>query len=110
MALADSCSATLCQWEGVHEEETSTQSGTLRLIQTVCKAVQKQCSQNAGCRVMFRAYLEMQGIKIFPISKFEGNRFNIVFHNAGGLYFLHNHLRCYLQEVHHTEQALPKCS
>ena len=84
----------------------STQSGTLHLIRTACKAVQKQCSQKAGCHVMFRAYLEMQGIKIFPISKFEGNRFNIVFHNAGGLYFLHNHLRRYLQEVHHTQNKL----
>ena len=106
VALADSCSATLCQWESAHEEEISTQSGTLRLIRTACKAVQKQCSQKAGCHVMFRAYLEMQGIKIFPISKFEGNRFNIVFHNAGGLYFLHNHLRRYLQEVHHTQNKL----
>ena len=49
VALADSCSATLCQWESAHEEETSTQSGTLRLIRTACKAVQKQCSQKAGC-------------------------------------------------------------
>ena len=58
---------------------------------------------------MFKAYLETQGVKIFPISKFVGNRFNIVFYNAGGLYFLRNHLIRYLQEVHHTKNKLLQC-
>ena len=106
MALADSCSATLCQWEGVHEEETSTQSGTLHLIRTACKAVQKQCSQKAGCHDVQGVLRNARNRERFPISKFEGNRFNIVFHNAGGLYFLRNHLRRYLQEVHHTQNKL----
>ena len=110
VALADSCSATLCQWENLHTEKLCTaESGTLRLIRSACKAIQKQCSQNAGCHIMFKAYLETQGVEIFPISKFVGNRFNIVFYNAGGLYFLRNHLTSYLQEIHHTKNKLLQC-
>ena len=78
----------------------------MRLIRSAYKAIQKQYSQNAGCHIMFKAYLETQGVKIFPISKFVGNRFNIVFYNAGGLYFLQNHFIRYLQEIHHTKNKL----
>ena len=81
----------------------------MHLIRSACKAIQKQCSQNAGCHIMFKAYLETQGVKILPISKFVGNRFNIVFYNAGGLYFLRNHLIRYLQEAHHTKNKLLQC-
>ena len=101
VALADSCSATLCQWENLHTEKPcASESGIMHLIRSACKAIQKQCSQNAGCHIMFKAFLETQGVKIFLISKFVGNRFNIVFYNAGRLYFLRNHLIRYLQEVH----------
>lgn len=81
----------------------------MHLIPSACKAIQKQCSQNAGCHIMFKAYLETQGVKIFPISKFVGNRFNIVFYNTGGLYYLRNHFIRYLQEVHHTKNKLLQC-
>lgn len=108
VALADAAAATLQQWESLHsdENECSSGSGTVRLIRTACKAVQKQCSQQAGCHVMFRTYLKTQGVMVFPIAKFEGNRFNIVFYNAAGIYYLRHHLIRYLEEVHHTQNKL----
>ena len=54
---------------------------------------------------MFRTYLKTQGVTEFPIAKFEGNRFNIVFYNAAGIYLRH-HLVGYLEEVHHTQNKV----
>lgn len=89
VGLADTAAKTLKKWESLHldEESTNSEAGTLRLIWSPCKAIQNQCSQQAGCHIMFKAYLETQGISIFPIAKFQGNRFNIVFYNAAGIYY-----------------------
>ena len=107
VALADTSSETLKQWETLHSDDAvSSESGTLRLVRTACKAIQKHCSQKAGCHVMFRAYLKTKGVSIFPIATFEGNRFNIVFYNAAGIYYLRSHLIRYLEEVHHTRNKL----
>ena len=78
----------------------------MRLIRTACKAVQKQCSEQAGCHVMFRTYLQTQGVSLFQIAKFKRNRFNSVFYNAGGMYFLCHHLLKYLEDVCHTRDKL----
>ena len=103
VALADVSAETLRQWESLHSEDVSAgESGTIRLIRTACKAIQKQCSEQAGCHVMFRAYVHTQGVSLFPIVKFKGNRFNIVFYNAGGVFFLRHHLLRYLENVCHT--------
>ena len=79
---------------------------TLRLIRTTCKAVQKQCSQLAGCHLMFKAYLQFQGITTFPTAKFQGNRFNTIFYNAAGIFDVRNHLIRYLEEIHHIQNKL----
>ena len=105
--MFDVTSETLRQWESLHSEEASSNElGTIRLIHTACKAVQKQCSEQAGFHVMFRAYFHTQGVSSFPIAKFKGNRFNIVFYNAGGVYFLRHHLLNYLENVCHTRNKL----
>lgn len=49
---------------------------------------------------MFKAYLESKGIFTFPITKFQGNRFNIIFYNAAGVFYLKNHLIRYIEELH----------
>ena len=99
VGLADTAAETLRHWE---QDEGNSEAGTLRLIRSTCKAVQKQCSQQAGCHLMFKAYLQSKGISVFPIAKFQGNRFNIIFYNAAGVYFLRNDLIQYLEELHHT--------
>ena len=107
VALADISAETLRQWESLHSEDVSAgESGTIRLIRTACKAIQKQCSEQAGCHVMFHAYVRTQGVSLFPIAKFKGNGFNIVFYNAGGVFFLRHHLLCYLENVCHTRNKL----
>ena len=80
VGLADTAAETIKKWESFHmdEDNTSSEAGTIRLIRSACKAIQKQCSQQAGCHIMFKAYLKAQGISIFPIAKFQGNHFNIV--------------------------------
>ena len=35
----------------------NSESGTIRLICTACKAIQKQFSEQTGCHVLFHAYL-----------------------------------------------------
>ena len=107
VALADVSSETLRQWESLHSGDMlSSESGTIQLIRTVCKAIQKQCSEQAGCHIMFRAYVRTQGVSSFPIAKFKGNRFNIVFYNAGGVYSLRHHLLNYLENVCHTRNKV----
>ena len=71
----------------------SSESGTIQLIRTAFKAIQKQCSEQAGCHIMLRAYVCTQGVSSFPIAKY------IVFYNAGGVYFPGHHL---LKNVCHT--------
>ncbi len=112
VALADVSAETLRQWESLHsEDESASESGTIRLIRTACKAIQKQCSEQAGCHVMFRAYVRTQGVSLFPIAKFKGNRFNIVFYNAGGVFFLRHHLLYYLEIcLPYPQQASTGCS
>ena len=109
VGLADSAAETL-KWESLYldGETTNSESGTLRFIRTACKAIQKQCSQQAGCHIMFKSYLEAQGVSVFPVAKFQGNRFNIVFYNAAGIYYIRNHLTRYLKEIHHTQNRLLK--
>ena len=75
VALADASSETLKQWEAINsDEDDKSESGTIRLVRTACKAIQTRCCQKAGCHVMFRAYLKTQGIHEFPIATFEGKQ------------------------------------
>ena len=65
-----------------------TKAGTLQFICITCKAAQKQCSQQAGCHLLFKAYLESQGVKLFLIARFQRNQSNIIFYNAAGVFYL----------------------
>ena len=42
----------------------------------------------------------------FLLLHLKANRFNIVFYNAAGIYYLRSHLTRYLEEVHHTKNRL----
>ena len=100
VALADAASATLQQWESIQSavpDGFSSECGTIRLVRTACKALQKQCCQKAGCHTMFKAYLKTQGV---TVAKFAGNRFNVIFHNAAGIYYLRKHLIRYLDNLY----------
>ena len=55
---------------------------------------------------MFRAYLQAQGVTIFPIAKFQGNRFNSIFYNAAGIFYVRNHFARYLEVIQKNPNRL----
>ena len=64
-------------------------SGTTRLIRTLCKAVENHGCEKSGRMVDFDLALEEDGIDKNPLAQFRGNRFNIIFYNGGAAYYLH---------------------
>ena len=68
---------------------SSKESGTVHMIRTVCSAVQKHGSQRAGAYLYFAQFLKDRGIESMPLATFRGNRFNIVFYDAAGIYHLY---------------------
>ncbi|CAC5425668.1 unnamed protein product [Mytilus coruscus] len=82
------------------------ESGTTRPVRTVCKAVQDWGCEKAGKPVQFRDFLLTQRqVKEVPLASFKGNRFNILFHNAAGVYYLLNDLLSFAEE-HKTDNRL----
>jgi len=71
---------------------STKEAGTIRLIKTVCNAVQKHGSQRAGVYPIFTQYLHTKGVDYLPLATFCSNRFNVVFHDAAGVFFLRDHL------------------
>ena len=102
VGLADAAEATLKVWEStVDLIQTGSSSGTQRLVRTACKAFHRRGSEQAGCSVQFRTYLRGQNVhKMIPLAAFRGNRFNILFYDAAGVYFLKLHMEEYLTKHH----------
>jgi len=66
------------------------ESGTVRLIRTVCKTVQERGCEKSGKPVQFRTFLfNKHGSDHVPLVPFKGNRINVMFHNAAGVYYLY---------------------
>lgn len=59
-----------------------------------------------GCSFPFSEYLKTQGIRRVPLSSFKENRFNIVFHNAAGVYFLSEYVNVFLESTYSTGNKL----
>ena len=79
--------------------KNSTEAGAVRLIRTACKALERHGSEQSGYPEDFAAFLASHGVSRVPLDSFRGNRFNILFHNAAGLYFLRNHASSFLSSV-----------
>ena len=73
------------------------ESGTLRLIRTLCKAVQVRGFEKSGRIVDFDLSLEEDGITGNPLPQFKGNRFNIIFYNGGIVYYLQKKCKKHFQ-------------
>ena len=83
------------------------ESGTLRLIRTVCKAVQAKGCEKSGRPVQFQTYLRsVKGTDKVPLAPFKGNRFNITFYNGAGIYYLHSDLLNFFKRVHSENRLL----
>ena len=68
------------------------ESGTVRLVRTACNSIHRRGSQKAGVHIYFAQYLRDRGIDTLPLAAFHGNRLNIVFYDAAGIYYLHEEL------------------
>ena len=84
-------------------QESSGSSGTQRLVRTACKAFYHKGSQQCGSYTLFHAYLRGKGIHKVPLAHFVGNRFNILFYDAAGVYFLQDHMIQFIDEVHDVQ-------
>lgn len=101
--IAEMASKSLLEVEHIHFDgevpifnkrfHTKAESGVLRLIRTSCKAFSINGDAQSGCHGPFmtfiKDYLKENGMHSFPLTNFRGNRFNILFHNAGIVYFSH---------------------
>lgn len=77
------------------------ESGTARLVRTACKAFARGGDEKSGCHSMFAAFcqpfLKEHGFRTLPLVPYRGNRFNILFMNAGLVYFLQDKMVDFLQ-------------
>eukprot|EP00117_Sycon_ciliatum_P031042 scpid18084/ scgid24353/ len=54
----------------------------------------------------FSLFLETQGINTIPLARFVGNRFNILFYNAAGVYYLRDSILSFYDRVFGTPNRL----
>ena len=88
-------------WEAQStSKESSASSGTQRLVRTACKAFHHRGSQQCGSSTLFRTYLRKEGIHQIPLAQFVGNRFNILFYDAAGVYYLQSHMVKFIESAH----------
>ena len=58
-------------------------------------------TEQAGCSAYFRSYLRGKGVHKIPLAQFpRGNRFNILFYDAAGVFYLKSHMENYLKFYH----------
>lgn len=103
VGLAECTDEAIKLWEcnnSIPEYELSSVSGTQQLIRTACKAFHHAGSQQCGSSTLFRSYLRKQGIFKIPLARFVGNRFNILFYDAAGVYYLKDYMIKFIESVH----------
>ncbi|XP_066920601.1 putative leucine-rich repeat-containing protein DDB_G0290503 [Clytia hemisphaerica] len=119
VGLADQAEATLKVWEGLlydkdkkvgslaHGGYSNGESGCLRTIRTVCKSVQERGCDKSGRMVHFATFLKSEyNITEIPLYPFLGNRFNILFLNAAGVFQLYSLLQAFFSECYDENRLL----
>ena len=112
VALADTSEVSLKLWESLIFDDpknvgslnygsySNGESGPLRLIRTVCKLVQERRCEKSGKMVTFATFLkETHQVINLPLYPFLGNRFNILFLNGAGVFYLLSYLEEFLNNV-----------
>ena len=61
-------------------------SAAIRSIRTACSLLASGGSSSSGCPEDFKAYLASKD-KLYKLKKFEHNRFNVIFENAGAVVY-----------------------
>ena len=76
------------------------ESGATRLVRTVSKGFacggDEKCGVYGSFYIFVKDFLKEKKIRSVPIQRFHGNRFNILFANAANIFFLHEHVKEYL--------------
>ena len=112
VGLADTAASTLMEWEDLQFKEPvgaaaairgaialSKESGTVRLIHIACKAFQKRGCEKSGVYIHFSIFLKSCGVTRVRLATFKGNRFNILFYDAGALYYIADKAKDFLTYV-----------
>ena len=118
VGMADTASSTLLQWENTHFGTSvpstgpvlvqKSEPGIIRLIRTACKALSTHGSEQSGVYQPFTAFLKSNGVCRNPLASFRGNRFNIVFYDAGALFYIAPLVQQFFKEVWQTPNQLLK--
>ena len=74
----------------------TSESGAVRLIRTVCKALHPRGSDEAGVADFFQSFLHEQGKKL-QLMSYVGNRLNVQFYNGGAIYFHREDIKSFLE-------------
>ena len=82
------------------------ESGTLRLVRTLCKAVEEHGCEKSGRMREFELHLQASGYAKNPLINFKGNRFNVLFYNGGVAYSIHEQCHLFFQECHTDNKLL----
>jgi len=101
VGLAECTEESLKLWEATSENlSAQSSSGTQRLVRTACKAFHHRGSQKAGSSTLFRAFLKKHNVNKVPLAHFVGNRFNVLFYDAAGIYYLRELMVRFIESVH----------
>ena len=76
-----------------------SESGTVRLVRTACKALCKHGSEQSGVYQAFTTFLVSNGVSRNPLASFKGNRFNILFYDAGTLFYIKELVKRFFVDV-----------
>ena len=117
VGMADTAASTLLQWENAHFESVigaaanvgclnKSESGIVRLVRTTCKAMGRHGSEQSGVYQPFTTFLKANNIARNPLAPFRGNRFNILFYDAGVVYVLSPLMEKFLVDVWQTPNKL----
>ena len=95
VGMADTAASVLCHWEVTTVTSTAgsgvivrkSESGTVRLVRTACKALSKHGSEQSGVYQSFTS-LSSHGVSKNPLASFKGNWFNILFFDASALFYI----------------------
>ena len=118
VGMADHAEACLKSFEHlVHGEKkvgslahggySNGESGTLRLVRTLCKAVEDHGCEKSGRMREFEDHLKEAGFDKNPLVHFKGNRFNIIFLNGGIAYSIQDQCKLFF-ETYKDENKLLK--
>ncbi|CAG2215596.1 unnamed protein product [Mytilus edulis] len=105
LQFADICQKEIMKFESnigfcaASDSKSSSDSKTLTLLRFVSKLFYKDGS---GDPLYASIYMKDKGIKSIPVMNFRGNRFNVLFFNAAGTFYLASHLVQYFENSKST--------